>query len=171
MAGNVAEPKSAFDEALAAINRAVWKEFVLHYLDCLSKAEAARRCGYSPRRAKQTGREIFARPEVRAAIDAGLAWRAADSGVELGVIDRTEVIEFHRETMRDPDARRSDRIKSARELSLLGALYDAPKRKPGTGDGTPKVVVLQPIAVPAPAPRDVTPEPPVIEHRPADRGD
>ena len=58
------------------------RAFVAHYLATLNAAEAARRAGYSERRAKQTGSELLANPGVRAAIDAefaGLIPSAAES--------------------------------------------------------------------------------------------
>lgn len=50
--------------------------FVAHYLDCLNGAEAARRAGYAAGSARQTASDLLTNPDIRAAIDAGLAARA-----------------------------------------------------------------------------------------------
>lgn len=52
------------------------KAFVDAYLDCLNASEAARRAGYSLRTARSVGSENLAKPDIAAAIQAGMAERA-----------------------------------------------------------------------------------------------
>lgn len=50
--------------------------FVEAYLDCFNAAEAARRAGYSERTARSIGSENLTKPDIAAAIQAGLAKRS-----------------------------------------------------------------------------------------------
>ena len=73
------------------------RAFVAHYLATLNAAEAARRAGYSERRAKQTGSELLANPGVRAAIDAefaGLIPSAAESLARIGARARVDIADI-----------------------------------------------------------------------------
>lgn len=70
------------------------RAFVAHYLTTLNAAEAARRAGYSERRAKQTGSELLADSEVRAAIDAEFEESipsAAESLAHIGTRARSDM--------------------------------------------------------------------------------
>lgn len=51
------------------------RAFVVAYLDCLNSSEAARRAGYPARSARQVGHENRTKPDIRAAIDAGMGER------------------------------------------------------------------------------------------------
>ena len=57
--------------------------FIYHYLSCWQGAEAARRAGYSERRAKQTAFELLKDPEVAAAVEAELENRRATAAENL----------------------------------------------------------------------------------------
>lgn len=50
--------------------------FVEEYLTCLNAAEAARRAGYSEKTARSIGQENLTKPDIKAAIEAGLKQRA-----------------------------------------------------------------------------------------------
>jgi phage terminase small subunit len=51
------------------------RRFVAEFVKCLNGAEAARRAGYSARRAGNTATRLLAKPDIRAAIDQHLAAR------------------------------------------------------------------------------------------------
>lgn len=73
------------------------RTFVAHYLATLNAAEAARRAGYSERRAKQTGSELLADSEVRAAIDAEFEESipsAAESLARVGARARADMADI-----------------------------------------------------------------------------
>ncbi len=57
--------------------------FIYHYLSCWQGAEAARRAGYSERRAKQTASELLKDPGVAAAVEAELGNRRATAAENL----------------------------------------------------------------------------------------
>lgn len=71
------------------------RRFVAHYLDCLNATEAARRAGYATPR--QQGSENLSKPDIRAAIDAGLAAQAMPADevlARLAAIARSDVREL-----------------------------------------------------------------------------
>ena len=65
-----------------AVKRFTYRQrlFVGHYLTTLNGAEAARRAGYKPSRAKETGSRLLAKPEIRAEIEAEFQKRHSDFG-------------------------------------------------------------------------------------------
>lgn len=107
------------------------RAFVAHYLATLNAAEAARRAGYSGRRAKQTGSELLANPEVRAALDAEFAKlipSAAESLARIGARARVDMADIAAELGHEE-------LRQAREAGLdtrvIHKLRLHPPREPG----------------------------------------
>lgn len=107
------------------------RTFVAHYLATLNAAEAARRAGYSGRRAKQTGSELLANPEVRAAINAEFAElvpSAAESLARVGARARADMADIAAELGHGE-------LREAREAGLdtrvIHKLRLHPPREPG----------------------------------------
>lgn len=80
-------PQQRYDAALAALT-AKQRRFVVEYLDCLNAAEAARRAGYKAQRPDQAGYENLRKPEISAAVAAGLELYAMPSGEILARLAR-----------------------------------------------------------------------------------
>lgn len=80
--------------------------------------QAAISSGYSKKTAKEIASELLTKPNIQEYIDKRLK-KAADKRIA----DVTEVLEFFTETMREKEAERRDRIKSAELLGKANALF------------------------------------------------
>jgi phage terminase small subunit len=81
-------------------------------------AEAARRAGYSTRRAKVTACELLKRPAVKARIEQGQAAIRAQRAV-----DRDQLTHQLLAVCRSPEAQPLEIVRAVRELGLLHGLY------------------------------------------------
>lgn len=68
-------PPPTFSELLAPLTPRE-RRFVLQYLNCLNAAKAARLAGYSERSARSIGSENLTKPDIAAAVAAGIAAQA-----------------------------------------------------------------------------------------------
>ena len=91
-------PQARYDAALAALT-AKQRAFVIAYLDCLNASEAARRAKYKGSRPDQTGYENLRKPEIAAAVSAGMALQAMPADeilARLSQIARGSMADFVR---------------------------------------------------------------------------
>lgn len=75
MSNTSTQQQQRYDQALAALT-AKQRKFVLHYLSSLNASAAAREAGYSERTAAAIGYENLRKPQIAAAISAGMAIQA-----------------------------------------------------------------------------------------------
>jgi hypothetical protein len=68
-------PQERYDAALSTLT-AKQRKFVAHYLASLNASQAARQAGYSEKTAGQIGHENLKKPEIAAAVSAGMALQA-----------------------------------------------------------------------------------------------
>lgn len=95
------------------------ERFSEEYLNTPSNAaEAARRAGYSHRRAKVTACELLKHPAVKIRIEQG---RAAIR--EQRVVDREQLTRALLAVCSNPDTTAMEKIRAVRELGLLHGLY------------------------------------------------
>lgn len=90
------------------------RRFVAEYLKDLNATQAAIRAGYSKRTAKQQGQRLLTKADVRAAVEAGKAKRAAKTGVTVEYVV-TKLQKIVEDAMAD-----NDRANANRSLELLG---------------------------------------------------
>lgn len=62
------------------------RAFVREYLVDLNATAACQRVGFTPSNCKSTARDLMERPEIRAAIEAGMAQRASTSSVRADLV-------------------------------------------------------------------------------------
>ncbi len=82
-------------------------------------AEAARRAGYSTRRAKVTACELLKHPAVKARIEQG-----RDAIREQRAVDRDQLTNKLLAVCQSPEAQPLEIVRAVRELGLLHGLYE-----------------------------------------------
>ena len=168
------EAQREFNEAQLGVGNPRHLRIALAIVDGTKPTAAARAQGYSVRNAAKTGSRVSHLPEVRRLVEAGRNLRRFESGVDLGHVDRSEVVNVLREIMNDQGAKASDRIKAAKELALLHAMHEPPRKDPEEAKPPVRIAI---VGVEAPAIQwekdaktgrmlPVVPDRPFIEHDP-----
>lgn len=95
------------------------KRFVDYFIETGNKTEAAKKAGYSEKRAAEIGAENYRKPHIKAAIDAGLKELQDER-----TAGKTEVMQFLTAVMR-------------------GELEEEVVTSEGTGDGRTKTMIVK----------------------------
>jgi phage terminase small subunit len=127
-------PQEHYEAALAQL-RPKQRAFVAAYIDCLNAAESARRAKYSEKTARTIGQENLTKPDISAAIAAGMELQAMSAGeilARLSAQARGDMSDFLRvdeeevqvswsilELPKDPDG----------NPDLPGAVYDLARQQ------------------------------------------
>jgi hypothetical protein len=118
---------------------AKYRRFVLEYLQDCNPTAAARRAGYSPRTAKNTGYRLMQRPEVQEAIAEAQEARARELGDSAEQAAR-DLLAWCQGAAEDRDWRGLGKLAELR-CKCLGMLVD--RHRVEGADGSAPTIVLR----------------------------